>query len=66
MAMRRNWKSDAGVALIVTPAILLCVPIWAALNDPSVVVRDWQIFLPFVLLPMIVGISLYVTGRRAA
>ena len=65
MVKRPNWKTDVGLGLIISPTILLCVPVWAALNDPAIVLRDWQFFFPLIVLPIAAGVALCIAGRRA-
>jgi hypothetical protein len=60
-----NWKRDFGLGLILTPTILLCIPVLAALADPKILVREWQFFVPFVILPYAVGIGLLVSAHRS-
>ena len=65
MSRARNWKTDLGVGLIVSATILMCLPIWAAVHDPKIVIEDWDFFVPLIVLPIGIGIALHVIGKRA-
>jgi len=57
---------DAGWALIYTPAIMFVILIWGALHEPLVILEDWDIYFPFIILPWAAGIALLVKARKKA
>lgn len=52
------------VASIMVPTTLFCIPIWGALNQPSLVVENWDFYLLFLGIPYAVGIALWFGARR--
>ena len=60
-----NWMRDTGLALIITPTIMFFLPIYAAFSNPELIITDWEFFLPWVLLPYVLGIMLWILSRRA-
>src|SRR4051794_6457555 len=59
---------DFAWALIINPTILLFPLTWGALNDPSVILEYWDLFLPFFGIPYAAAlvIWLYVRQMRRA
>jgi len=64
MRNRRNWKTNLGCGLVISIAFTFWIPILAASASPGILVRDWQFFLPFVIVPLVVGVVLLVLGER--
>jgi hypothetical protein len=58
----RNWKREAGLAVIMTTAIMACLPIYAFIANPQLIVEFWEVFLLFVLLPLGAGFALWLRG----
>jgi hypothetical protein len=61
-----NWRKDAGAGLIASTTIMMCLPIYAGVSAPDILLRDWWFFLPFVVLPYGLGIALWISGSRSA
>lgn len=57
---KADWRKQLGGSLILTPTILLCLPIWGALNDPALLVEYWDFFLLFLGIPYLAGIALWL------
>ena len=52
------------LSLVIPPTILLCIPIWAALNEPMLVIEYWDFYLPFLGVPYAAAIVLWIWARR--
>ena len=60
----RRWKRDAGLGLIITPAIMFGLLIYGAIMESRLLVERWDIYLLFVALPVAAGIALLWSARR--
>jgi hypothetical protein len=59
-----RWIRDAGIALVITPTIMLCIPIYAALVEPKLLIDHWDFYWPWVGIPYAVGLALWAYSRR--
>ncbi|MES2441788.1 MAG: hypothetical protein V4574_03090 [Pseudomonadota bacterium] len=59
-----DWIERLAVSLIMVPTIMFCIPIWAALNRPALLLEQPQVFLLFLALPYAAGIALWLWARK--
>jgi hypothetical protein len=56
---------DVAWSLVFTPTILLFPLTWGALNDPSVILEYWDVFLPFFGIPYAAALAIWLYVRQA-
>jgi len=59
-AISPYWLRQLAFAIAMPITVFLIVPLWALIHDPMPVVRDWQFFVPFIVLPYSLAIALLV------
>ena len=62
--MRRRLLRDAALALVITPTIFLFPLILGAFREPAMVARYWDVYLPFLGLPYLLGVMLAFSAFR--
>jgi hypothetical protein len=58
-------RERLAVALIMSPTILFCIPIWGALNHPSLLIEHWDFYLLFLGIPYAVALALWLGARHS-
>ena len=61
---KADWIKRFALSLIIQPSIMLCIPIWAALNEPMLVIEYWGLYLPLLGVPYAAGIGLWIWAGR--
>lgn len=57
----RRW----GVSLITTTLIFMCIPLLGLFDEPRLLLsRHWDVYLMFVIAPLILGCALLVISSR--
>jgi hypothetical protein len=56
---------DFAWSLVLIPAILLLPMTWGALADPSLILKYWELYLPFFGIPYAAAVAIWLYVRQA-
>jgi hypothetical protein len=52
------------IYIMIVTSIMMIIPIWSLLNDPSIVISHWEFYVPFVVAPYVASIIMLVLARK--
>jgi hypothetical protein len=62
---RYSRHMDFAWGLVISPTILLLPMTWGALADPSLILKYWQLYLPFFGIPCAAALAIWLYVRKA-
>jgi ABC-type sugar transport system permease subunit len=59
-----EWLSNLAWGLVFTPMVMLFPLTWGALNDPSLILEGWDLYLLFYGIPWALALAIWLYIRR--